>query len=218
MTTLDDTISAGQSGHIGDHEQIADVLGTFGSPFSRVALDGQGTLAARPAAGVQGRYYYATDVGFLYRDTGAAWVAFASTGRKACKVVKATSTVPDAGAIIHFDGPAVFDPLVMHSATVNETRLTVPAGYAGLWDFTGQVEWQGYPTGWRGARIRVNGATDVGIVLLPCSDSAHTFVAQVIAQDVPLSAGDFVEIFAYQDTGASLNLPLTTLTAAWRSA
>lgn len=39
------------------------------------ALDAQGTLAARPAAGIRGRYYYATDTGILSRDTGAAWVS-----------------------------------------------------------------------------------------------------------------------------------------------
>jgi hypothetical protein len=38
------------------------------------AIDVQGTLAARPAAGTRGRYYFATDNGILYRDTGVAWV------------------------------------------------------------------------------------------------------------------------------------------------
>lgn len=37
-----------------------------------------GTLAARPAAGIVDRYYYATDVKCLYRDTGAAWEAVGS--------------------------------------------------------------------------------------------------------------------------------------------
>lgn len=37
------------------------------------AIDLQGTLAARPPAAIRGRYYYATDNGILYRDTGAAW-------------------------------------------------------------------------------------------------------------------------------------------------
>lgn len=32
-----------------------------------------GTLAARPAAGVANRYYWATDVWILFRDTGVAW-------------------------------------------------------------------------------------------------------------------------------------------------
>lgn len=36
-----------------------------------------GTLADRPAFGVVDRYYWATDVQMLYRDTGAAWDAIA---------------------------------------------------------------------------------------------------------------------------------------------
>jgi len=32
-----------------------------------------GTLAARPAAGVADRYYWATDIDVVFRDTGAAW-------------------------------------------------------------------------------------------------------------------------------------------------
>jgi hypothetical protein len=40
-----------------------------------VAVDSQGTFAARPAAGVAGRYYYATDQNTLWRDTGSTWVA-----------------------------------------------------------------------------------------------------------------------------------------------
>lgn len=49
-----------------------------------------GTLAARPPAGVADRYYWATDVRTLYRDTGAAWepessqysfMSFRRTGR-----------------------------------------------------------------------------------------------------------------------------------------
>lgn len=32
-----------------------------------------GTLAARPAFGIVDRYYWATDIDILFRDTGAAW-------------------------------------------------------------------------------------------------------------------------------------------------
>lgn len=37
------------------------------------AVDLQGTRAARPAAGIRGRYYFATDSGLLYRDNGTGW-------------------------------------------------------------------------------------------------------------------------------------------------
>lgn len=36
-----------------------------------------GTFAARPAAGKDGRWYFATDTGVLYADTGAAWTQVA---------------------------------------------------------------------------------------------------------------------------------------------
>lgn len=45
-----------------------------------MALDAQGTLAARPAASKRGKYYYATDTGQFFRDTGSAWVQFPTLG------------------------------------------------------------------------------------------------------------------------------------------
>jgi hypothetical protein len=38
------------------------------------AVDNQGVFGARPAYGTVGRYYFCTDTGALYRDTGASWV------------------------------------------------------------------------------------------------------------------------------------------------
>ncbi len=38
-----------------------------------------GLLAARPAAGISGRYYFATDTSQFFGDSGAAWVSLGST-------------------------------------------------------------------------------------------------------------------------------------------
>lgn len=46
---------------------IADII----DPLA--AIDTQGTLEARPVAGVRGRYYFATDQNAVYRDTGTTW-------------------------------------------------------------------------------------------------------------------------------------------------
>jgi hypothetical protein len=51
-----------------DMAALANALDT------NVSYDAQGTLSARPAAGLRGRYYYATDIGVLSRDTGTGWV------------------------------------------------------------------------------------------------------------------------------------------------
>lgn len=42
------------------------------------AKDLTGTLAARPAAAQAGRFYFATDKGIIYRDTGLVWVSMHS--------------------------------------------------------------------------------------------------------------------------------------------
>jgi len=42
-----------------------------------------GTFAARPAAGIANRYYWATDVQILFRDTGVAW-EIVSAGIQSC--------------------------------------------------------------------------------------------------------------------------------------
>lgn len=39
-----------------------------------------GSAAARPAAGVAGRWYFASDTGLLYVDTGSAWTQVGNTG------------------------------------------------------------------------------------------------------------------------------------------
>lgn len=39
-----------------------------------------GTFAARPAAGVSGRLYFATDTGALFEDNGLVWTTIAGTG------------------------------------------------------------------------------------------------------------------------------------------
>jgi hypothetical protein len=50
-----------------DIKALADALAPI------LAADYQGLLSARPAAGVRGRYYWATDDS-LFRDNGSAWV------------------------------------------------------------------------------------------------------------------------------------------------
>ena len=47
----------------------------------------QGTLAARPAASIEGRWYFATDTGQLFADTGAAWTEVAARALGGYRVV-----------------------------------------------------------------------------------------------------------------------------------
>lgn len=56
---------------ITDERQDRSVCGTLAVGQPRTIL--VGTLAARPAAGTADRFYWASDTGQLFRDTGTAW-------------------------------------------------------------------------------------------------------------------------------------------------
>lgn len=58
------------------------------------AIDKFGTFAARPAAGVRGTYYHATDTGVFYRDTGAAWIAIGTALSDATAQASGAAVVP----------------------------------------------------------------------------------------------------------------------------
>lgn len=64
----------------GDLQSVAEAL-------DDAALADQGLLSARPAAGLMGRLYRATDDGKVYWDTGSAWVA--------CSAATATADLDD---------------------------------------------------------------------------------------------------------------------------
>jgi hypothetical protein len=63
-------LQQGEMGFCTDTKEVYIGDGTQNTLVGRVM---SGTLANRPNAAVQGRFYYATDDGYLYLDTGSAW-------------------------------------------------------------------------------------------------------------------------------------------------
>ena len=74
-----------------DVKAVADKLETD------MAIDAQGTFAARPAPGKRGRYYFATDHGVVYRDDGTAWAAVGPKNQVISAGYRAESTYLGAG-------------------------------------------------------------------------------------------------------------------------
>lgn len=72
------------------------------------------TLANRPAAGIVGRLYYATDEAILYRDSGLAWESVEGAGTSYTTPLLAdytwvnqeTATASESGGGIHLLAPA----------------------------------------------------------------------------------------------------------------
>lgn len=112
----------------------AQMDGSFATLDDLVAIDMQGLLSARPAAGVRGRYYWATDGGgSLSRDTGTAWVAvgaatYGAPGTSAVGHAVAEGTSASVARADHQHGREAFGAVVAQTsgqASANGTATTV---------------------------------------------------------------------------------------------
>jgi len=94
----------------------------------------------------------------------------------------------------------------MHDTVTNNSRLT--ALYAGIYLITGTIEWVANATGERSVFIRLNGSTDIagqrGI-----NNGAGGTVMQNPTTIYSLAVNNYVELIAYQTSGAPLNVGLS---------
>ena len=224
--TLPLVINPGDTGHIGDHEEIHGLLQAATSPFD-VALDGSGTLAARPAAGTEGRYYLATDESVLYRDNGASWVAIfnyfdtwdidsrdasANIGGlyvPACRVGKsvAQSINNNTTTAITFDtetGSDLYDNDALHSISASTSRITVTR--KGIWHIGAFILFDQSATGLRDVTLRANGATTVAIQRQNATSSATITNYVTVNADMYLDDGEYVEALGLQTSGGALDI------------
>jgi hypothetical protein len=56
---------------------------------SKGAIYVQGVFSARPSAGVEGRFFFATDTSAMYYDTGSAWASVQTTASIASSLIDA---------------------------------------------------------------------------------------------------------------------------------
>lgn len=97
------------------------------------------------------------------------------------------------------------DDYGFHNPAVNPSRLTVPAGYGGVYlmQFDAQFTWN--IAGIRVWRIRLNGATTIAQIFAYDATAFSVSLSQCKTKYV-LSAGDFVEGQVYQNRGGALNV------------
>lgn len=226
--TLPLVISPGDSAHISNHEEIHDLLSDATSPFS-LALDASGTFAARPAAGVAGRYYLATDTNVLYRDSGAAWVAISSyltsfavsllqasasinsffipTARVGKSTVQ--SLADNTETTITFDLESTsqtWDNDGLHSTASNTSRIT--ASRAGLWLVGANLVFATSVVGQRIARIKhsTNGTVDT-----EDRDASAGSDFLNISTLVRMAAAEYVTLTGQQSSGGPLNVSTSSI-------
>jgi hypothetical protein len=95
-----------------------------------------------------------------------------------------------------------------HSTTVNTSRYTCQV--AGRYLISGKVAFVSNTTGRRGTQWRVNGSQVQGSqVLLSSGDDADETQYPALTMTVLLAVNDYVELFAIQQSGGSLNTSVT---------
>ena len=101
-----------------------------------------------------------------------------------------------------------------HSTTVNNTRITVPAGLGGKYHMVGTMDFAAGTASQRGTVIRLNGTTDIaGSNINSVGVNGHNSPVPIVYR---LAAGDYIELFGFQSSGVALNIT-GTLSAHWVS-
>jgi hypothetical protein len=96
-----------------------------------------------------------------------------------------------------------FDTNTYHDNSTNNTRITIPAGYAGKYQINASILYQGNATGDRDFYIYVNNTDYFGYNIAKANATAFNLQNSVVLN---LAAGDYLEIKTYQDSGGNLNL------------
>lgn len=107
------------------------------------------------------------------------------------------------------------DVLGMHSTSTNTSRIVAPS--AGLYIGTATVSFASNSTGVRILTLRKNSGgvgtagTQLGYIEISAATAIHYMQVQGI---IALAASDYLELFAYQNSGGALNAQVTNFTVA----
>ena len=97
-----------------------------------------------------------------------------------------------------------FDTDGFHSTSTNTSRLTVPTGLGGKYSIKTQLLFNINATGFRNLKIYKNGAAvRASSELIP---SSTIYAGLIMNIDLDLAQGDYIELFAYQNSGTNLTV------------
>jgi hypothetical protein len=147
------------------------------------AIDMQGVFSSRPAAGVRGRYYFATDQARLYRDTGSAWIDVSAHRTPHTFAVGGPIQVP-AGDTDYIPGFFVAAPTGMQTVNVAMARHRINSGTS----VTVKLQKNG---------IDVTGFTGISVT---------TTSTTTDPTDVAVADGDYLQLIVTAVSGSPKNL------------
>lgn len=176
------------------------------------AIDAKGDLIAGTAADTFSRLAVGTNGQVLTADstasTGLVWGQIKGYGCSLYKSGSAQTIANNSLTAVTWETEN-WDTNSFHSTSTNTSRITIPAGLGGLYQVNGFISFQsGSATGTRDVYMGVNGGNYYAAGRIQ-GNASHELIVSVNAV-LQLAAGDYVEIFVYQNSGASTTIPITS--------
>jgi hypothetical protein len=174
-------------------------------------IDAKGDLIGATAADTPARLAVGTNGQVLTADstaaTGLAWATPATTGFVGCGLFRSgVGTIPNATATIIDWNSERFDTNGFHDNVTNNTRITIPTGYAGRYLVTWQLGFNFNATGYREIELLINGSQFPQSYNLTTSTGYTTQSAALV---YPFSVGDYIQLRATQTSGGNLDISAT---------
>lgn len=141
--------------------------------------------------------------GVLKEYISSAWTTVGTGGSRPYSVAYASGaqSVPNVTlTALSFDTNTV-DVGGVHSTSVNPTRFTVPTAGAGVYVVSGGV----YTTSAGGTIRQIRAVKNGSVIVAVQSVAAFANCIVSVAALASLADADYIEFFAYQDTGGSIN-------------
>jgi len=167
------------------------------------------SAAARDAAVTspqEGNMCYLKDTDAVQYYSGSAWTAVGGssgfTGVMAFP--SAALSIPNSTETAVGLNSETYDTSTFHDTSTNNSRLTVPAGKAGYYRIWGNLAFVTNATGLRSIRIKKNTSTD----LVDCQITSNSGYGTRLSTSttVSLAVADYVEMYAWQNSGGALNV------------
>jgi hypothetical protein len=105
----------------------------------------------------------------------------------------------------------VFDTSSFHSPTSDNSRITIPTGLGGKYAVVAGIQYATNATGMRYCSIYKNGAIEA-VQRTPANSVSLAGTLLTASTIISLSAGDYVELYGFQNSGGNLNVNTGTST------